>query len=344
MSLHFSILTSKLSFSVFFKHIVFSILIFLSIILSINLFCDPYWTIRDKAFYGSSHNCLSTKQRFVKALQIVFRQPEIIIIGSSRVYRGFNFEDLPYHKKEIFYNAGISSLTLTEALGYVKQSSRFTRVKHIILGLDLWMMDKNKLFHEGFNEHLGEFQDLCNSFFISLLSFEALEDSFDEFKSLFSLPKKEGGFWEKNGFFKTIPLEKKEIDSFLKSYENNLQSIVIDLKQFSILEKIIFICREKNIKLSIYVSPLHEKIFHIYEKAKLGTIYQEWVERIKNLCDSNDVRFFNFLKDYFDQSPDLPGSPNIWIDYSHFSPIVGRIILKKILEEQDTKEKHEYEL
>lgn len=339
MSLHFSILTSNLSFKFFFKRTIFTILIFLSIILFINLFYDPYCIIWDKPFYSSSQLSLATKHRFSKALQIVFRQPEIIIIGSSRVYRGFDFEDLPYEKKDIFYNGGISGLTLTEALGYIKQTSRFTRVKHIILGLDLWMMDKNKLFHEGFNEHLGEFQDLCNSFFISLFSFEALEDSFEEFKSLFSLSKKNKGFWKKNGFFKTAPLTKEEIDSFLESYEKSLQPIVIDLKQLLTLEKVILLCKEKNIQLSIYISPLHKKTFNIYEKMKLGEIFHDWIEIIKNLCQTQGVPFFDFSKDYFKKSPDLLGSTNIWIDYSHFSPVVGNLILKKILEKDISKKK-----
>jgi len=299
----------------------------LGVICFINVFFDPYWLFRDASPYRSAQLALTNKHRFAKSLQLVFRQPEIIVIGSSRVYRGFDYNAFIEQKNDRFYNLGISSLTLTEALGFIKQAINFTHVKHIIFGLDLWMLDKNKLFHEGFNVHLGETQELCNSFFMTLFSFDILQDSWQEFKAM----KDNQGKWTKEGFYASPSLEKKDIDSLLESYEKNLRTVQIDLAQITILEEIITLCKNKKVRLSLYISPLHKKTYEAYQKLGMSHTLARLINKIKILSQSQGIVFYDFSKCFLTASGELLNSSNKWIDYSHFSPMVGNFILQKIL-------------
>jgi len=301
----------------------------LGIILSINVFCDPYWLFRDESPYRSAQLALTNKHRFVKSLQLVLRQPKILMVGSSRVYKGFDGSIFIDEEDDKFYNLGVSSLTLTEARGFIKQAINFTCVKHIILGLDLWMLDRNKLFHEGFNTQLGETQELCNAFFIALFSLDTLRDSWREFKA----EKSALGKWKKNGFYASPSLTKKEIDSFIESYEKNLQTMQIDLVQLSILEDIITLCKNKEVRLSLYMSPLHKKTYEVYQKLGLDHTLTLLVNRISSLAKSRNIAFHDFSESFLSTSSFLLNSSDKWIDYSHFSPVIGNFILQKILED-----------
>jgi hypothetical protein len=294
---------------------------FISII-GLNLWVDPYFIFR-KSPFEPRMELINSRQRFAKSLQVITRQPHTIVLGSSRVYRGFDV-------KGGIYNMGISSLTLTEAAAYIKHILRFTGVRKIVLGLDFWMCDKNMLTQVDWDGKTGTFPYILHSFLNTLLK---PNDALNTLKPLLksghkndSLGAEEG--WTYEGFYHTGKRSKKVVDNMLQSYQDAFEKSFIDLKLLSLLERIIYQCQSRGVKLYVYISPLHPATKAIYMKSPNALFFTPWRENIQKLCENNKIPFYDFTDFLKDSASLSEGSTEDWLDYSHFSPKVGRILLR----------------
>lgn len=302
---------------------LFLFIFFISII-SLNIFIDPFFIFRSSPFEPRME-LIDSHQRFAKSLQVMTRRPHTIILGSSRVYRGFDVGDG-------VYNMGVSSLTLTEAVSYTQHILRFTSARRLILGLDFWMWDNNTLTQIDWDENMGTFFYSIQSFFYALLK---PNDSLHTLRKYFSSTQGTGEGWTYGGFFRTGKRSTIQIDKMLHAYTKHFETAQIDLKQFSLLEDIIHQCHSKGVELYVYISPIHPKTKAIYMQSKSASSFNPWREGIQRLCESEKIPFRDFT-DLLEASPSLAeGSTEFWLDYSHFSPQVGRIILQSfgIIEE-----------
>lgn len=348
-----SILTSEVSSKAFGVLFVGGILSFLMVNVCLNLYVDPYFAFR-KSPFDERLPQMRVQQRFAKTLQVITRQPKVVLIGSSRVYRGFDVED-------DFYNMGISSMTLVEASSYVKHVLNFTSAQKIVLGLDFWMIDEVTPTQAGWDKGTGTLPYTLKSFSRALLrgneAFEIFKqfihnnyatffhtlksflrallrgnEAFVIFKEFIRdnrVPSREEK-WTYTGFFHTGKLSKKDVDNGLRGYEKNMQKVQVQLKMLSYLEDIIQLCKAKDVKLYVYISPLHPAIQEVYKKSKNSPYFNPWKESVASICKKADIPFHD-LSDMLNDSPPLEnGSTDIWIDYSHFSPKIGKKILQNL--------------
>lgn len=317
-----SILTSEISPKTFSVTLGGALLFFLMGAVCLNLFVDPYFIFR-KSPFESRLASIDSHQRFAKSLQVITRQPEIVLLGSSRVYRGF---DVKNNKK--IYNMGISSLSLTEAASYVDHILCFTKAHTIVLGLDFWMCDESTPTQPGWDNTTGTFSYAANSFLSALFQ---IEETYKTLKFLLKknkVMKHEG--WTYEGFFYTQPLSKKDIDDKLLSYEEVFKKVHIQLNKLSLLEDIIHKCQNKNVKLYAYISPLHPETKRIYKNSPNAPYFDPWRKKSQDICKKNNIPFQDFA-DLLEETPPLnQGSNDFWLDYSHFTPTVGLFILKTL--------------
>ncbi|MBP6951712.1 MAG: hypothetical protein KBC28_05825 [Alphaproteobacteria bacterium] len=316
-----SILTFKISPKAFVMVLWVLFFVPLIIIIGLNLWVDPYFIFRKSPFEPRLMS-IDHHQRFAKSLQVITRQPHTILLGSSRVYRGFDVGN-------DFYNMGISSLTLTEAASYIDHILLFTSVHTIVLGLDFWMCDKITPTLAGWDKNTGTLSYGIQSFLNALFNTEKM---FEAFKTHFIDKKKilgnEG--WTYEGFFRTGTRSKNETQQMLRSYEKGFLKTKINLKMLDILEEIIQRCQTKGVKLYIYISPLHPEIKAIYKQSHNASYFDPWREKIYQICSNSNIQFYDF-SDFLRDSPPLSnGSNEFWLDHSHFSPKVGTIILQTL--------------
>lgn len=310
---HFSILI----FNNQLKYIILTMIFFLVGLLSIasfNTFVDPYWLFREHPIWISSP-ALDTKQRFYKPLHIYLRNPEAIFIGSSRVYRGI-LPDETFFGRSV-YNAGISSLNIDEMYS-ILSSTLGTRTQYVIIGLDYWMFTNEALPIHDLEKAGGIFNTLATA----LLSWDAVKDSKEALKA-----DQSETYWLRNGFHHTNYKSASEIEAMYKSYIKELNKKKYSLKKVSILEKIIKYLHNKNIKVILYISPLHLRTFQAYDINE----YKDIIFKIKNLANSTETPIIDFSTDYHKISFSLNnGSDDYWLDYSHFSPVIGKEIQRKL--------------
>jgi hypothetical protein len=314
-----STLTSEVSSKVFGVFLIGGLFSFLMINVCLNLYVDPFFVFRRTPF-ESRHLHIDEQQRFAKSLQVITRQPKVVLLGSSRVYRGFDVEG------EI-YNMGVSSMTLIEASSYVKHILKFTSAQKIVLGLDFWMIDEIRPTQVGWDKKTGTISYTLKSFLRALFrgneAFLTLKESICNNKSP---PIEEK--WNYDGFFYTNRRSKNEVDSMLLSYEQSFQKTQLQLEMLSYLEDIIRQCKIKKVKLYIYLSPLHPATKKVYQKSNNADYFDPWRKKVQLICEEDNIPFYDLSNMLNDSQPLDKGSTDIWLDYSHFSPKVGRKILQ----------------
>ena len=263
---------------------------------------------------------IDTHQRFAKSLQVITRQPKIVLLGSSRVYRGFNVSG-------DIYNMGICSLTLIEASSYIDQVVNFTQAHTIVLGLDFWMFNET-LLSETWDPQTGTLSYTVRSFLKALFETKTALHIMKEYFKGNLQPTLDG--WSYEGFFRTQANSKAEVDAKLEAYKKSLKSVHIQLDQIVVLERIIRKCKSKGITLYVYISPLHPVTRGLYEHMPNSPSFDTWKKKIRSVCKENDVPFQD-LSDLLKNSvPLLNGSDKFWLDYSHFQPAIGEVILQAL--------------
>lgn len=295
-----------------------------------NFKADPYWAFHQKRLWENYYG-FEVKQHFSKGLQIVNRQPDILFVGSSRVYRAFNTEDKFLYKNA--YNCGIPGMTIYEAEKYIDQAIHFASPKTIVLGLDFWMFDKSIRYKSSSVKNIGQINNLVDSFLTALLSKDALFDSIQILKS--GQTPSPYGRWDGSGCYMSVPITKERTDILLNEYEKFFDTVEIDLLQTKVLETIITKIKKHNIDLYIYISPLHSKILKIYNNKEEG-LFDAFRQSIASICLKHNVFFNDFSQDYLSYQDLDKGSTELWFDYSHFLPPVGEKIFKNLLSLKNT--------
>lgn len=292
-------------------------------IASFNIAVDPYWLWQRNAEQERTHLVLSRKLRFIKPLQVLITQPEVVLLGSSRVYRGFEPNKLD------FYNFGMSSLRISEARDFADYATRWTPVKHLIIGLDFFMFDGRSKGHAVFASDPKRFDYPIRAISASLLSVTALEDSW----GIYSKKTADSDTrWTPAGFSHTPPTSGKGVlrraDKLRRKY---YAGHTITEETYQTLEEIIATARDRKVKIDLYISPINQVLFDQLEQEHLTNKYNSWRDRIKSVACQNNIPLWDFgNKNSVTMSNMANGSSEYFIDASHFTPLVGDMILSRV--------------
>lgn len=288
----------------------------LVIISGFNVYVDPYWLFRRSPVWESSPG-LDTKQRFYKPLQMAIRNPDVIFIGSSRVYRGIQ-PNTHFFQGDL-YNAGISSLNIEEIYSILK-SVTGQKTKKVVIGLDYWMFSSSAVPLQSLEKYGSTFDNLATA----LLSLDAYKDSREALKA-----SKSNDYWMYNGFHHTSDKSETQVEDMYQSYIKSLDEKKISTEKLKTLENIVDLLKRRNVQVILYLSPLHPRTFCAYDSQKFESLVLE----LKKLAKASDVELLDFSHDYLESALPLNNSSNEdWLDYSHFSPKIGDEIQRKIQE------------
>ena len=311
------------------KYIIILLFLILMPLLALGVYVyknDPYWLFKTSPGWKVRHNghnrVLDIRMRFVKSLQVVFRQPEIVVIGSSRIYRGIQTSSYPH---DGFYNLGISNMRIREAYAFVVHAVRWTPISEIILGLDYFMFDTNKKWESGFDPSISGASYLLTAAPTSLIT----KMAYDDVKLSLSGVHKGDGYWTRSGFKITNPRTAKDSARILKSFYNSEK--IITIKEFEVYENILEFAKRQNVRLSVFISPMNQKLLKRMMKKKRYTNFNQWKNTIRSISLKHTVKLYDFSETnpFFNDSI-MNGSTKYWIDASHYSPYVGDWILTEI--------------
>ncbi len=295
-----------------------------TILIGIVAWTDPYWVLRQHNYWTDrwqGHNrALDIRLRHAKALQLLSRQPDTIIIGSSRVYRGMNTELPPFERT---YNLGISGLRIREARAFIIHSLRWTSVKRIIFGLDYFMFDHDRPQEAGFDPGLASASYLLRAVPTSYLSYTAISDSYKALRG-----KRRGdGYWTWSGFKRTNQRTEEDIREILSSLY--ALPMKITKKEYRVFRELLEDVAEAEVNISLFVSPMHHSAIRRLKEQGEYARFGHWRQQVEKIAATAGLKLHDFSESnpWF-QEDISQGSSSHWIDSSHYSPAVGSWVYK----------------
>lgn len=335
MNFYTSIFKQKIAYKQWvYKTILASLFISL-FIFSINLVVDPYAITQYNVLdikYKLARDDRRTKINFFKT-QATF---DNIILGSSRTY-WINPRIASNMLGGSTYNFGIGSATVEDHLGILKYLQRENKLpKNIIVGLDFYTFNKDIPANRHFliNEDLNflSYKSGDSNDYAIFFSIDALRASLKTLKHHFRNTGRKPSFdnmgWGGKYIDYTtinkaqeLKATKNEISKDKKIFYTNYSYNQLDKKRLAYYDEIKKICKDNNIRMYVFNTPLHPLLLKELKRNK---------NTRKALKDF--VSFLQTFKYHYNFYEDQD-----FKNYDHFRAAThtttnaGDIILKKVL-------------
>jgi hypothetical protein len=285
---------------------------------------DPYWVWRrEPPWYrhGQGRNrVLDTKERFAKAIQLVVRRPEVIIVGNSRVLRGINTEN---RGASTWYNAGIPSLRIREADAYIRHALNWAPEARIAFGMDYIMFDSQTPYQPGFDKDLAGRGYIIKAIPISLFTTMAYKDARRARKGRGDDP------WTYSGFKVSSRRSRETVERDLDWF--NTKRTVITAAEYEVFSGILEYASRHGMRLIIFLSPINSRQVEGMKADGEYAAFMAWRKRVGSIAKERGIEFYDFsIGSPFYHDRITSGSTPYWIDASHYSPVVGDWILRSI--------------
>lgn len=330
--MNFYTLTSKRWIKIAFIGVFF----FSFFISTINFIVDPY-NITKFNFLNIQYKF--TRDDRTEKINYFSKQNKFdnIMLGSSRVY-SINPQVVNNILGGTTYNFGVGTATVEDILGvllYLKRNNKLP--KNLIVGIDFYTFNKdvppNKYFLKNKELNFLSYKKYHEEYLEKFFSFDALRASAKTLNNHFFHKDQKprfnalgwGGFYQDYSNITLDPnlvAEKKEIFNNETLFFSNYSYKHIDPKRIQYMEKIKAICKEKNINLYIFDTPLHPYALKIIESNQnLNQALQEFITYLNS--------FKHFTNLYHD--PELYSNLKNFNGATHTTSNAGDMIMKKVL-------------
>jgi hypothetical protein len=329
------------------NHKIFFIVLFINLLVAI-LFCfivDPYGFFRtyEKNGFNQQKEGMRNIIRYSKAIEISLRKPEILLMGSSRVHDGINPSLVPFVDSNIVYNYGIDMLRINEAKSYLKHAIKNSKIKTVIFGVDFFMFNGAEKYNPSFDSTLVGREINTFDYLKSILpSKYVLTDVFNTIK--ISKNQQQRKEFLKNGyrpakfvFYKVKDYKKLHYYTnwiFLSNTPNATPyygKYIQDEQSFQCLIEFLEICKKNNINCKLFITPAHALLDG--EGIQLSGLWEKleiFKRKIVDISFEKNVEIWDFSGYNYITTEKIHTPMKYYWDSSHFSEIVGGLILKQM--------------
>jgi len=338
----------------FWDSTIFMGLIFLLFIVTTTV-VDPYqvFNIINIKGFNLVKPFTSNKEQVFKPIALYKQQPEIIILGSSRVQMGLDPQKVMNVTGSSAYNFGIDGPTIYEILYFQKFAINNTQAKTMVLGLDLLMFngsrDKNntRFYLPRMKSNLDDSnKDLLSIPEISSITL-TVQSVTDSLKTVFM--QDHTPYYDEYGFVRkqNFNIDKKMF------YEMNFESSAAVYSKlhknfnyyfkdesftYQYFREIVHDAYTNEINLILFFSPIHQFFHDVMDRENLLTLHHTWKNKLKLIVAEEALRAGRSKLTMFDFSDDernqeqfpVNGEMYYWNDAYHYSLNYGNEIIESI--------------
>ena len=320
----------------FLRNFIFSALGISFVIVSFCILADPYevWHICSRQGF----NLYSVKgeniERLTKPMNFIFhhKNSQTIILGSSRSDIAINPETWQNLTDNETYNFSVFVARIYELYRYLEHTANIDKkIENVILFADFFsFIDSPKKFPKfikGFDdEQIGRKFPTLSNLQNLIFSWNVVKDVFLNCKENFE-EKPNYPCHELNGRCSEGHLIKKFTgedysnflhDCFLWQEVVDFPNVFLDEEQFQSFQKIVELCKEKNIKLYVCILPLYPLHYELLNQC--WEVYDAWKVKLVSMHDVYDFTCFD---------ENLMQRQNFW-DSSHAKSNIGDMILNAL--------------
>lgn len=266
---------------------------------------------------------------FFKPYEYRMVKPDVVFLGSSRVYVGLCPDDYPDKSVKV-YNMGMSSLSIRDAYQYLKFMIRVHKPKKVYLGLDFFQFDSHNFYdsRQGFSQvRLNKIASNWLSYMMFKMQETAglrgmikptiLKSQEDTDTILFNK-----GWDVKRG--SALGTNEDAYIHTLISFFKTYQQVSLCDESFTCLEKIIKIARAEEIDLVLFFNPISADLLSLIWVTEQYDNFKSVKKRVAEMADYYDFAFIN----------NLTKDKKSFYDASHYKNIVGNVVVYSIFQKK----------
>lgn len=261
-------------------------------------------------------------------------RPNTIMLGGSRI-QFLSSYDIKYYTNDIVYNISMTNMTLYEQLKYVEFALKEFNIKNIIIGLNFYTFGKKaKQYEKGFDETLLEkgitFQYLID-IMKTYLTLDITKQSIDIFfnKEKYIKNRMFDKYGSRTLFMQNKVIGKrswkKRAAATKKSYNKTFDNFIFSDKKMSYYKEIVHLCKENNIKLKVFTTPIHSYLYEISINHATFQVMRKWKKDLAHIHDYYDFMYPNVITK----------NSNNYIDISHIKQQYGKIIFARLFNDKN---------
>jgi hypothetical protein len=343
----------KSHFSNSFKYYKFNLLLLLATaipMLSVALFnytIDPYDVFNTPNYFGLNHSKpkKDNNDRLFKALDITRLKPTTVIIGSSRTKQGIDpnhlvfADDLlsSYVDNHYTYNLAINGPNVYEVRRYLEHAiANQSNLKEVVFGVDFFMFNDTLKNQPSFSEdRLGKKNISSNDLINALFSLDTIGASHETIEASRKENKTDDSYGE-NGFTPNHNAnDGKNIwrfNQYIKLYFELHSDYQFSKKYFDDFKQIVALCKEKGIKLKVFISPSHATDMESIRATGKWQLSEEWKRKLAEVTPIWDFSGYNSVT-----TQKIEKVMTNYSDSSHYTHAIGDWMLERIFARDNDK-------
>ncbi|MGR9072722.1 MAG: hypothetical protein ACU833_06630 [Gammaproteobacteria bacterium] len=286
----------------------YSVALFLLIVL-MNYIVDPYAIYDTPRLVGFNANkpLLYKHLRLAKAHAVVYKQPDALIIGSSRTEHGLDPEHPAIQARYNSYNLALTGATIYENLRYLQHANTSHPLKMVVLAVDLFQFNAYRPNASDFSEErlLADFEgkeqavSLTIDKLATLASVDAMMASLQtifgqenndnvillsgqakpiqgDSLALKNRGRREAALYSELNFISHLYFPKPFRKFGFISKDGSVNT-------FNYFRKILEYCHHNNIRLHILISPAHARQWELVTAAGMWFQFEQWKREMVSL-------------------------------------------------------------
>lgn len=270
--------------------------------------------------------------RMLKPYEVWQKQPKTIFMGTSRVHQSMDPSVLDGTEFAPAYNAAIPASTIRENEENLRKFLTFDpAIKHVVMEVFFYNFQRGDspfpAPHEGWS-WLGRTSASLN------FSIDALRASFDTLKAN-ATPHREsevrpGGYWTPAPSFQSYFPADIYIRNIVEIHRRMPASAPLQDSQFAALDRIVALCREHDVKLTLVILPNYPWDDYRLRSVGYWPTLEEFLRRMS--AYDNVVSF----SQYNDMTSEPPSQQmQWWYDPIHPGRAYGDLMLKALSGQAD---------
>jgi hypothetical protein len=350
----------------YFYSLLISLVVSLLLVAGFNRVVNPYgiFTGPEIAALNRDKPETLTRQRMSKAYQVAYRKPEAIILGTSRAI-ALNPEH-PHWASLRRYNLALTSSSIYEQWRYLQHAQAINPLREVVIGMDYFMFNHRtgKNFREArlavkpdgraqWNLAGYEINDLMagllslSAFRSSLATIEQQGKVHDPVEEKRERIIAKGGHW---GLF--TDMERDLFQTYASASVQRSYGEIGSYDEPGCMRKIIRLAQQSNIRLTLFISPSHARMWEVWRIVGLSKTLESWKQVLVEANEDEAKRagkapfplwdFSGYNSVTTERLPTHDEVEQLMFGYwegSHYSEAVGVMILDRLFDNGAAGEK-----
>lgn len=327
--------------------------VWLLAVLAFNALVDPLaltpWDVRVAGFNAAKTEQIGWDPLF-KYYQLIYRAPDLVLLGSSRIEQGVDPEDSRLAGARSPYNLGVIGANMEMIDAYWRHALRWSEgLQTVVVGLDFFAFNANRPVWRSFDRELLKRDHFpLDEFGAMLISRKLTRHSGATVRDNFSGRVARVFAFDRRGVVRLRPTDgksaigdpltdgdpdaagRRRFAATLREFVSNpglYGCFALSEDAFVRLEALVGASRRRGVRVVLFTSPSHASLNETLDALGLWPAWEAWKRRLAEIAPYWDFATYNSVT----MEP-ATGDRRYYHEPAHYTFDVGRLMLARFFE------------